>query len=100
MVYRGVVRKGQVRVEGNVDLPDGTAVSIRPVKSSPKAAARSTSLGKLLRRVAGALDGEARPGVTDLAYNHDHYLYGTPKLRPAVRRPGIGKRPRRTGGGE
>ncbi len=86
MVYRGVVKKGRIRVEGDVDLPDGTAVSIRPLKSSSRAATGSTSLGRLLRRFAGALDGEARPGVTDLAYNHDHYLYGTPKLRPNARR--------------
>lgn len=83
MVYRGVVRKGVVRLAEGSDLPDGAVVSVRLVKSRTRgssaaatgAAPARTGWGQRLLDIAGAAEGLP----SDLATNLDHYLYGLPK---------------------
>ena len=71
MVYRGQVKNGVVILEGEQSLPEGTIVQVETVEAEKPA----DTLGKRLMKYAGAIDGLP----SDLAHNHDHYLYGTPK---------------------
>jgi hypothetical protein len=80
MSYRGTVRNGVVVLEPEAKLPEGTVVRVEAAE--PPAAG-----GKSKVREADELDpvwrmGElAVPtGITDLATNADHYLYGHPKV--------------------
>ena len=70
MTYHGHIENGTVVVEGALDLPDGTEVRIEPVNSDA-----GTTLGQRLMKHAGTAKGLP----SDLARNHDHYLYGMPK---------------------
>ncbi len=71
MVYRGCVHDGMVVLEGNVRLADGTPVTVQTV-DVPVPAVTDDPVYRL-----GEL--AAPTGVTDLAMNIDHYLYGHPK---------------------
>ena len=51
----------------DANLPDGTEVRVEPLPAKP--------LSERLSDVIGIVQG----GPPDLAENHDHYLYGTPK---------------------
>jgi hypothetical protein len=78
MAYRGHVEKGVVILDDAVVLPDGLQVRVEP--SLPDAAEpildeEGLTLGQKLMRHAGKAVGLP----ADLAENHDHYLYGTPK---------------------
>jgi hypothetical protein len=81
MTYRGYVKNGSVQLETALDLPDGTVVSVRPVRvkhGRPRRRATGqavTTWGRILLRYAGRATGLP----ADLARNHDHYLYGLPK---------------------
>jgi hypothetical protein len=69
MTYKGFVVNGTVRLPPEVDLPDGTPVRIEPLEVRP-----------LLQLLEGLASLESDPDApTDLATQHDHYLYGTPK---------------------
>lgn len=70
MTYHGHIENGMVVVEGPLDLPDGTEVRIEPINRSAK-----TTLGQRLMKFAGTAKGLP----SDMARNHDHYLYGMPK---------------------
>lgn len=74
MTIIATVRKGKV-VLPKVKLPDGAKVrvSVEPVEKP----AKTTPLGKLFREMSARLKGADLPA--DLAAQHDHYLYGTPK---------------------
>jgi len=69
MVYQGVVENGTVKLPPEADLPDGTAVRIEPLEDRP--------LLQLLKGLEGLESDPDSP--SDLATQHDHYLYGTPK---------------------
>ena len=71
MSFHGTVVNGNIVLEGDVQLPNGTKVEVQ-VQEPPKAA---SALGDMLLKHAGK--GEGLP--EDLAAQHDHYLYGTPK---------------------
>ena len=75
MTYRGRVSNGMVVLEGNVRLPEGTAVKVEPVDTDTPADAddRLYRLGELA----------VPTGIPDLALNIDHYLYGHPKVSDA-----------------
>jgi hypothetical protein len=78
MVYRGHVEKGVVVLDDAVTLPEGLAVKIEPSPAEPQEAAIDDSgetFGHKLLKHAGKAVGLP----SDLAENHDHYLYGTPK---------------------
>jgi hypothetical protein len=77
MIYRGTVKGNVVLLEAGAQLPDGTSVCVEPQEP-----ARNGSL-------AGQCDlfqiGEqaVETGISDLATNADHYLYGHPKVSDA-----------------
>ena len=73
MTYRGHVKNGVVLLDEPVGLPDGTEVDVSP-RGEPGDGAEPT-LGEKLLQYAG----KARGLPSDLARNHDHYLYGVPK---------------------
>jgi hypothetical protein len=78
MVYRGHIEKGVVVLDDPVVLPDGLAVNIEPSPTGQQQPATNQSgetLGQKLLKHAGKAVGLP----SDLAENHDHYLYGTPK---------------------
>lgn len=78
MTFRGIIRNGQIEVEPGIDLPpEGTHVSIEPATRKARQRVRSRPAGK---DPAFSIGDHAVPmGVADLAAEHDHYLYGTPK---------------------
>jgi hypothetical protein len=71
----GTVVNGMVVFDGGQSLPDGTKVEVA-VRSAPASSdAAGPTLAERLLRHAGTV-----PGLpADLAAQHDHYLYGTPK---------------------
>jgi hypothetical protein len=70
MTYRGHVQNGVVVLDEPATLPDGTSVQVQPVPPEP-------TLGEKLMKYAGKASGMP----SDLARNHDHYLYGVPKRK-------------------
>lgn len=76
MTYRGKVINGAVVLNGGIRLPEGADVQVQVAAESTAAVAPppSGTLAARLLEIAGTIDGPA-----DLAENHDHYLYGTPK---------------------
>ena len=79
MTYRGTVKDGGVVLAGDAQIPDGTEVHVEPVSDPADACAgaESTSSGSLLFRAA---ERAKSTGISDLAINHNHYLYGHPKV--------------------
>ena len=78
MVYNGHVQNGVVVLDDPVDLPEGLKVQIEPMPTGPTespAGQNTETLGQKLLKHAGKAVGLP----ADLAENHDHYLYGTPK---------------------
>jgi hypothetical protein len=78
MVYRGHVEKGVVVLDDAVTLPEGLSVNVEPSVGCPQEAItdeNGQTLGQKLLRHAGKAVGLP----ADLAANHDHYLYGTPR---------------------
>jgi len=73
MSFTGHVVGGSVVLDGPIPLPDGTPVRVDPIEARPPTAA--SPLGQALLDIAGRSDGLP----DDLAAQHDHYLYGTPK---------------------
>ena len=75
MVYKGTVKNGVVVLADGQRLPDGTQVTIEPLpKLAPKDKAQPDFVREALEIAKGM---EGLP--SDLARNHDHYLYGRPK---------------------
>lgn len=77
---------GVVVLKDSKALPDGTVVRVEPVEAAePAEAAEPPEAGEersggptiweKLRKLAGTVEGLP----SDLARNHDHYLYGRPK---------------------
>jgi hypothetical protein len=104
MTFRGTVQDGRIVLDTDVSLPNGTRVNVEPVGRNngnglPRGKKGSSSKG-LLTLLDLAISDKALP--TDLAQQHDHYIYGTPKrARPArsTRRVSARKgssRPRKT----
>ncbi|MBW3541068.1 MAG: hypothetical protein KY476_12435 [Planctomycetes bacterium] len=77
MTFHGHVENGVVVVDDSVQLPEGAAVRIEVVEAEPAAETVETTepLSEILLRYAGKAVGLP----SDMARNHDHYLYGTPK---------------------
>lgn len=67
MTYRGHVKSGQIILDEQVALPEGSEVQVELVEERP------ISLIELLLKHAGK--GGDMPA--DLAANHDHYIHGT-----------------------
>jgi len=71
MTYQGHIENGQVVLDEPAALPEGARVSV--FVEEPGEAGGST-LNWLAEH---AVDSDACSA--DLAHQHDHYLYGTPK---------------------
>ena len=79
MTYRGRVQNGVVVLEKPAGLPDGTPVSIRPLKArSERGRGKSPRRPAMYERYARFI-GKAKGLPPDFSAQHDHYLYGTPK---------------------
>ena len=76
MVYRGHVRNGKIELDPAVSLPEGAEVEVA-LASDNGADAREQ--GPTLYDRLKPVIGQAKGLPADLAKNHDHYLYGTPK---------------------
>jgi len=77
MTVQGKIKNGVVVLENGSSLPEGTHVTVRPVKKPARAAKRPAKTPggrKLLRHAGKATDLPA-----DAARNIDHYLYGHAK---------------------
>jgi len=66
MTYLGTVQGGRIVLEDGTRLPDGTVVRVEPIDAGTDPA-------------DGLGDEAVSSGITDLASQHDHYIYGTPK---------------------
>ena len=76
MIYRGVVKNGIVILEDDVTLPEGIQVKVEPIETgSPGEEAEAPTLYERFKNIIGVVDDLP----ADMAKNHDHYLYGTPK---------------------
>lgn len=67
-----VVRKGQLVLKTPLSLPDGTVVRVRV----------EAAQNPLLFMAENAVE----TGITDLAEEHDHYTYGSPKRKGGSKR--------------
>ncbi len=77
MVCRGSVKNGVVVLEDGVQLPEGTLVRVEEIESAQ--AAQDERPGAESAFLYGRK--AVHTGLPDLATNHDHYLYGHPKVR-------------------
>ena len=79
MTYRGKYSKGAVILPGDVDIPEGAEVEVTPVALPPNGGSgqEGPTFYERYKEFVGTLDGLP----SDLAENHDHYLYGTPKRK-------------------
>jgi hypothetical protein len=75
MSFTAVVENDTIKLPPGVHLPDGTKVSIEPAEAPHSVEAPRQTFGQRYAKYIGCLD----TGLGDLAENHDHYLYGTPK---------------------
>jgi len=73
MTYRGYVKQGVILLRDGASLKDGTEVRVEPLKPAKKRA--TASLGQKMLAHAGVVKGLP----SDLAKNHDHYLYRRPR---------------------
>jgi hypothetical protein len=71
MTYRGHIKNGQITLDEPVALPEGTELNIEVVANGES----EPTIWETLRALAGTVEGLP----PDMAENHDHYLYGTPK---------------------
>ncbi len=88
MTYRGRVKKGVVILDDPKALPEGTEVTVRPVKprakpakagEKNKAAKPQEKKRKIVRPGLVKFAGKAKGLPPDASRNLDHYLYGHPK---------------------
>lgn len=86
MTVRGKVKNGKVILINSKAFPDGTEVEVRPMKKrKPSAKSRKPVKSKvqprsLAERLANVM-GKATGLPPDASVNHDHYLYGLPKVQ-------------------
>lgn len=76
MVYRGHIRNGMVVFDESVSVPEGTEVDVSVRAASVEETAdEPPTLYERYKSFIGIADGLP----SDMAEQHDHYLYGTPK---------------------
>lgn len=79
MTLRGHVRNGVVLLDGHEKLEEGTAVSVRPLKSRIRG--RTSKSPSSRYDCYRHLIGKAEGLPPDFSINHDHYLYGAAILK-------------------
>ena len=74
MTFRGIIDHGRLVLEDGSQLPEGSRVEVtlRGSKSSRVKKPKPDPLAQLSRHAVAT-------GAPDLADQHDHYAYGTPK---------------------
>ena len=72
MSITATVENDTIKLPAGVHLPDGTTVRIEAIEDT----------GPTLAERLAPFIGVAKDLPPDLAENHDHYLYGTPKRKP------------------
>jgi hypothetical protein len=77
MSLEGRIENGRVVFDEPVPFADGTPVRVEPLPETSARPVRDTSFLERLGNVVGAIHDLPE----DLAINHDHYLFGTPKTR-------------------
>lgn len=77
MTYRGRVKDGTIILDSGPHLPEGSIVRIELESGEPLSGKASSD--PLFRLT----DLAAETGISDLATNIDHYLYGHPKAGDA-----------------
>lgn len=80
MIFQGTIHNGVVVFEPTIHLPEGAAVRVELVKEaslSKPTAIDDGQLDPIWRMGELAVD----TGITDLAVNIDHCLYGHPKVK-------------------
>ncbi len=71
MSYKGTIENGQIKLPPDAVLPEGARVVVEvEYREEAPIAPFAQELLKLSR---------PRDWPADMALNHDHYLYGTPK---------------------
>jgi hypothetical protein len=78
MTFHGRVKNGIVVFDESSALPEGTKVTVRPVRTKPKSGKRTRRSSKGPRKIM-KFAGKAKGLPPDAARNLDHYLYGHPK---------------------
>ncbi len=82
MTIKGIYRNGVIVPQEEIHAHDGQEVTITLVEEQmqsremEKSDEESGSLDDLLTLIE---ECQIESGITDLAHQHDHYLYGTPK---------------------
>jgi hypothetical protein len=79
MSYKGTVKNGVVVLQPDANLPDGMNVLVESEPPSRSGAASGSEDDPLFDMSKYAGD----TGISDLAVNLDHYLYGHPTVRDA-----------------
>lgn len=74
MIYRGHVVQGAIVLDEPAALPEGAAVEVR-LAAPPAESERSVTLYEQLLPFIGKMGGLP----SDMAAQHDHYLYGSPR---------------------
>jgi hypothetical protein len=74
----GKVSGGVVVLKDPKALPDGTTVRVEALKD-PDVDVEAPQGGQSVAEMLCSLSGICKDLPTDLARNHDHYLYGLPK---------------------
>lgn len=79
MVYFGRIQNGKVVPDSELRLPEGSRVRIEPMSPPPSAPPNGSGgeIDPVYRIGDDAVDDSSLP--SDLASEHDHYIYGTPK---------------------
>jgi hypothetical protein len=79
MTYRGRVENGWIVLDGSRRLPDGTEVSVWPLKPRGSRPRRARKKAVTLYERLKPVIGKAKHLPPDASTNLDHYLYGLPK---------------------
>ena len=79
MTYRGKYKNGTVLLPKGVDIPEGAEVEVTPIDTpaNGNTGESDSSFYERYKEFIGVLEGLA----SDLAENHDHYLYGAAKRK-------------------
>jgi hypothetical protein len=80
MTYRGHVENGMIVLDGPERLPEGSEVQVQPIEKPVPPAGDDREIPSLYERLK-PLVGCLKGLPSDLAENHDHYLYGVPKRK-------------------
>ena len=75
MSFTATVENDTIKLPPGVHLPNGTKVTVEPEPEKRTEGDETQSLYESLKPFIGCIN----TGLGDLADNHDHYLYGTPK---------------------